>query len=610
MAEAQAYAVPDLTQALTYTNPAGLPDMGVQQTQLDQLFSQTPVSMPINDVISAIQSQYQPVDVNYGGGPYGAARFIGSPVTSGDVGSTVNTLPTWFQPGAFDINAYSAAPTPELSNQIASGDVYGGSSPLDNVGSSSINDPNDPYASWGQNVPSAMKFALNTMIPGAGLMIGAGQGYNQTQLGNAIGTGLSAYGGQTNQVSPTLGAVLGALGITNPSSNLANMMGKNFSSAETMYGYMDAASNPMVSQITEALLANAGTPSAVTPEMVGVIGYSVGSQIQSMIGDGMSIQDATAATAMNMGVPASQAEAFGVSAAQAAVASAIQSGTPLSELNPADVAAYNDQIGALINALGINTAIQEAVSPVADQVSAQNQAIAQLANSYEQLGLSQSDALNLAMNDISTQLSDQAQQIADLAAAYESIGMSPADAASQAVADTAPSQNVGDVYGPDNIDVGGGWSPADSGSSYGGVDNTGAAMSASDADVAYGADQYGGYETSSSSDSGGGGGKIVCTAMNHAYGFGSFRNQIWLKYSADKMTKAHEVGYHTLFLPLVDLGYKKDVKVIRKALEHIARHRTADLRAEMRGTKRDSIGRVYRAVLEPLCYIVGKLKGY
>lgn len=109
---------------------------------------------------------------------------------------------------------------------------------------------------------------------------------------------------------------------------------------------------------------------------------------------------------------------------------------------------------------------------------------------------------------------------------------------------------------------------------------------------------------------GGGGGKIVCTAMNNAYGFGSFRNQIWLKYSADRLTKAHEVGYHTLFLPLVDLGYTKDVKVVRKVLEHIARHRTADLRAEMRGTKRDSLGRVYRFVLEPLCYVVGKLKGY
>lgn len=137
-------------------------------------------------------------------------------------------------------------------------------------------------------------------------------------------------------------------------------------------------------------------------------------------------------------------------------------------------------------------------------------------------------------------------------------------------------------------------------------------------DSGWGTDYGGGYDSygeapsssSSSSDSGGGGGKIVCTAMNEAYGFGSFRNRIWLKYAKDNLTKAHEVGYHTLFLPLVDLGYKKNIKPIRNILEHIARHRSADLRAEMRGSKRDPIGRAYRFVLEPLCYLVGKLKGY
>ena len=119
-------------------------------------------------------------------------------------------------------------------------------------------------------------------------------------------------------------------------------------------------------------------------------------------------------------------------------------------------------------------------------------------------------------------------------------------------------------------------------------------------------------DEASSSDSGGGGGssKIVCTAMNESYGFGSYRNAIWLKYSADKMTKAHEAGYHALFLPLVDLAYKRNNKPVRIALEHIARHRTADLRAEMRNTKRDTLGRAYRFVLEPLCYVVGKIKGY
>ena len=124
-----------------------------------------------------------------------------------------------------------------------------------------------------------------------------------------------------------------------------------------------------------------------------------------------------------------------------------------------------------------------------------------------------------------------------------------------------------------------------------------------------------GSSSSSNDDGGGGGGggssgggKIVCTAMNDAYGFGSYRNAIWLAYSARHMSKEHEVGYHTIFLPLIDLAYKKNYNSIRVVLENIARHRTADLRAEMKNGKRDNIGRVYRAILEPICYAVGKVK--
>lgn len=129
-----------------------------------------------------------------------------------------------------------------------------------------------------------------------------------------------------------------------------------------------------------------------------------------------------------------------------------------------------------------------------------------------------------------------------------------------------------------------------------------------------GYDPTSGYDTDTDSGGGGGGSsKIVCTAMNHAYGFGSFRNRIWLAYSAKNLTAAHEKGYHALFLPLVDIAYRKQTivsKPLRAVLENIARHRSADLRAEMRNQKRDLIGRAYRFVLEPLCYAVGKLKGY
>ena len=110
-----------------------------------------------------------------------------------------------------------------------------------------------------------------------------------------------------------------------------------------------------------------------------------------------------------------------------------------------------------------------------------------------------------------------------------------------------------------------------------------------------------------------GGGKIICTAMNQAYGFGSFRNAIWLKYSQEKLKKEHEVGYHTLFLPLVKISYKMGNKwwnkAVRKGLEHLVKHRTKDIYQESKGKKRDTLGRIYRAIFEPLCYLVGKIKG-
>lgn len=110
------------------------------------------------------------------------------------------------------------------------------------------------------------------------------------------------------------------------------------------------------------------------------------------------------------------------------------------------------------------------------------------------------------------------------------------------------------------------------------------------------------------------GGKIVCTAMNEAYGFGSFRQAVWLQHSATMPNaKTIEKGYHTLFLPVVAYAFNGTPNALRNAVrrvaEHIARHRTADLWKEMRGKKRDPLGRIYRAVIEPICYIIGKVKG-
>ena len=110
------------------------------------------------------------------------------------------------------------------------------------------------------------------------------------------------------------------------------------------------------------------------------------------------------------------------------------------------------------------------------------------------------------------------------------------------------------------------------------------------------------FDTAEGSGGSSGGGKIVCTMMNKTYGFGSFRNKIWLRQSKD-LAPEYQKGYHILFLPLVKVAETN--KIIRKILEHIAVHRTIDIRQESRG-KTHMLGRIYRKILEPICYWVGK----
>ena len=118
------------------------------------------------------------------------------------------------------------------------------------------------------------------------------------------------------------------------------------------------------------------------------------------------------------------------------------------------------------------------------------------------------------------------------------------------------------------------------------------------------------YTDKDSSGSGGtGGGKVVCTMMNERYGFGSFRNKIWMKFH-ESYGPEYQKGYHAIFLPLVKIakGEGKINTAVRKVLEHMGRHVTADMFKIMKGKKRDPLGRIYRAIFEPACHIIGKIK--
>ena len=102
------------------------------------------------------------------------------------------------------------------------------------------------------------------------------------------------------------------------------------------------------------------------------------------------------------------------------------------------------------------------------------------------------------------------------------------------------------------------------------------------------------------------GGKIVCTMMNQRYGFGSFRNKIWLKFHKD-YSPEYQKGYHKVFLPLVNIAKKEGMfnTIVRKILEHMGRHVTADMFQIMRNKKSNKLGRIYRKIFEPICYWLG-----
>ena len=146
-----------------------------------------------------------------------------------------------------------------------------------------------------------------------------------------------------------------------------------------------------------------------------------------------------------------------------------------------------------------------------------------------------------------------------------------------------------------------------SGNQYGGFDSTTVQEETSAMEDAYQEAAYG-SPSDDSDDDDGGGGKIVCTAMNQAYGFGSFRQAIWLAHSRD-MAPEYQAGYHAIFQPLVTYGYggvTKPRKFVRNILEGIARRRTADIWMQKKG-KRHPIGRIERAFWEPVCYAVGRI---
>ena len=119
-----------------------------------------------------------------------------------------------------------------------------------------------------------------------------------------------------------------------------------------------------------------------------------------------------------------------------------------------------------------------------------------------------------------------------------------------------------------------------------------------------------GTYTAKGAGSGGspGGKSIVCTAMYQTTGLQDWKKamKIWYIYQKKHLTDTHQEGYHWLFKPFVKAMKKS--KIVEALGAHVAKHRTQELKHVLFNSKSDKLGKVYNMILEPICFIAGKIK--
>ena len=99
--------------------------------------------------------------------------------------------------------------------------------------------------------------------------------------------------------------------------------------------------------------------------------------------------------------------------------------------------------------------------------------------------------------------------------------------------------------------------------------------------------------------------KIICTEMYRQTNLNDWKEamKLWYLFQKKHLTPTHQVGYHFLFKPFVR-GMKKS-KILTAIGSHFAKQRTKDIKHIMFGTKFFLLGRIYRIMFEPICYITG-----
>ncbi len=101
--------------------------------------------------------------------------------------------------------------------------------------------------------------------------------------------------------------------------------------------------------------------------------------------------------------------------------------------------------------------------------------------------------------------------------------------------------------------------------------------------------------------------KIVCTEMYRQTQLDDWQRTIklWYLFQKKYLSETHQKGYHFLFKPFVK-GMQKS-NMLTSIGRHFAQERTKDIKHIMYGTKFSLLGRVYRIILEPICFVVGLL---
>ena len=100
---------------------------------------------------------------------------------------------------------------------------------------------------------------------------------------------------------------------------------------------------------------------------------------------------------------------------------------------------------------------------------------------------------------------------------------------------------------------------------------------------------------------------IVCTEMYRQTQLDDWQRTIklWYLFQKKYLSETHQKGYHFLFKPFVK-GMQKS-NILTSVGRHFAQERTKDIKHIMYGTKFSLLGRVYRIILEPICFVVGLL---